>query len=158
MQFGTVLLLCGASFVVLAALLWTDRRRVEKDILSTPPPNAKVNYLKASWPKTSKSKRRFPNHVWFAPPARPKFGVRLSFEVFGHASLNRQIFVASAPPVGRRIEKAYLFRGSRSAPPQKKPRAKAQTFQIVVKTSFRLKTENAGIWSGLALFLQGGAL
>ena len=92
-----------------------------------------------------------------ARAARPKFGVRLSFEVFGHASLNRQIFVASAPPVGRRIEKAYLFRGSRSAPPQKKPRAKAQTFQIVVKTSFRLKTENAGIGSGLAMRMQGGS-
>ena len=75
MQFGMVLRLCGASFVVLAALLWTDRRRVEKDILSTPPPNAKVNYLKASWPKTSKANRELVVNRRFA------------FEVFGHEAL-----------------------------------------------------------------------
>ena len=32
LQFGRVLLLCGTSFVVPAALLWTGRRRVEKYI------------------------------------------------------------------------------------------------------------------------------
>ena len=74
-QFGRVLLLRGASFVVLAALLWTDRGGVEKDIFSRPPPNTNLNYLKASWPKTSKSTRRFPNNC------------RFDFEVFGHEAL-----------------------------------------------------------------------
>ena len=63
------------SFVVLAALRSTDRRRIEKDIFSATRPNANVNYLKASWPKTSKANRElFVNR-------------RFAFEVFGHEAL-----------------------------------------------------------------------
>ena len=38
---------------------------------------------------------------------------------------------------------------------KKRARVKAQTLQIVVETSFRLKTQNAGIWSGLRFHAQG---
>ena len=69
------LLFCVPFCVVLAAARSTDRGGVEKDNCPRPPPNTKVNYNKASWPKTSKSNRQL-------------FGNRrFDFEVFGHEAL-----------------------------------------------------------------------
>ena len=157
-----VLLLCGASFVVLATLLWTDRRRVERNILRPEPPNTKVNYLKASWPKTSKSNRRsFGNRRYRVLVAAPRhssswFKRRLRFLATRLYAIR---FLWPRPPqsddASNEIACSRLV-GSRLR--KKRARVKAQTLQVVVETPFRMKTENAGIWSGLALFLQGGAL
>ena len=75
LQIEMVFAFARASFVVLAALRSTDRGGVEKDICEATPPNANLNYLKASWTKTSKSNRQL-------------FGNRrVDFEVFGHEAL-----------------------------------------------------------------------
>ena len=86
-----------------------------------------------------------------------KFGVRSSFEVFGHEALNHKIFVTSTPPVGRRIKKDCSFKACWFAPPQKKGARESTNFANCRQNAVSAENGKRGNLERAGLVLAGGS-